>query len=62
MTATATVPDDSKPYAESTARSGQDAAPPAADPIRSSVYAAYWQERSGFFTGESELPQRPSTR
>jgi hypothetical protein len=62
MTATATLNDDSKPSAQFTSRSAEKPAPQPPDRIGSSVYAAYWQERSGFFSAESELPQRPSTR
>jgi hypothetical protein len=62
VTASANAFEDSKPNPGSTARSSEkpEAQPP--ERTATSVYAAYWQERSGFFSAESELPQRPSTR
>jgi hypothetical protein len=62
MAATATAPDDRRPDAEAASRPGQYPSPQPPERTGSSVYAAYWQERSGFFSAESELPQRPSTR
>ncbi len=62
MTATAIIPDDRNLSMESTPRPGKKPAPQPVDHRETSVYAAYWQERSGFYSAESELPQRPSTR
>jgi hypothetical protein len=62
MTATATLSDDRKSSADYTPSAGEKPAPQSPEQIKSSVYAAYWQERSGFFSAESELPHRPSTR
>jgi hypothetical protein len=62
VTATATLSDDRQPGAESNSRSSERPAPEPAERTRSSVYAAYWQERSGFFTEKSEQPQLPSAR
>jgi hypothetical protein len=62
MAASATLSDDNKPGTQSASRSIGKPAPQPPKQAVSSVYAAYWQERSGFFSAESELPQRPSTR
>lgn len=62
MTATATLSDDRRQDAEDTQRPAKKPLPQPPARVGSSVYAAYWQERSGFFSAESDLPQRPSTR
>jgi hypothetical protein len=62
MNATALVSDDSSLSVKSGRRPAEKPAPQPADHAETSVYAAYWQERSGFFSAESELPHRPSTR
>jgi len=61
VTGTPIVSNDTRPEAQPVVKSDEKAAISAPDRSNASIYAAYWQERSGFFSPASQTGRRQPT-